>query len=135
MSFVAFDDRFQFYMKLIEEVDNMPLVKDQEFIRLRTDPLAQSIKQHAKQWMDCYGKMLLESSTAGLKDLHDMLLNKSEDLDQSTDSLEELKFILRTITDIRNMSLDVANRTRDLQERFRIMEVYGIQVQTIKLVQ
>lgn len=61
-------------MKLIEEVDNMPLVKDQEFIRLRTDPLAQSIKQHAKQWMDCYGKMLLESSTAGLKDLHDMLL-------------------------------------------------------------
>lgn len=81
-------------MKLIEEVDNMPLVKDQEFIRLRTDPLAQSIKQHAKQWMDCYGKMLLESSTAGLKDLHDMLL-VSDSATYLSFSVDTVKFFNR----------------------------------------
>ena len=51
----------------------MPMTKDQECIRLRTEPLARAVKQHAKQWMDCYGKVLLESSTAALKELHEFL--------------------------------------------------------------
>lgn len=42
--------------------------------------------------------------------------------------LENLKFILGTISDIRNMSLRVEMRYRDVQERYRTLAMYNIEV-------
>ena len=55
---------------------------------------------------------------------------KSEDLDKHPDSLEELKFVLTTISDIKNMSLDVENRMRLVQERYRVLAMYDLKVST-----
>ena len=46
----------------------------------------------------------------------------------SPDSLEDLKFVLKTISDIKDMSLDVENKIRDLTERFRVMVMYDLMV-------
>lgn len=57
-----------------------------------------------------------------------LLQDKSDDLDGTPDSLDDLKFVLRTISDIKNMSLDVEMNIRDLQERYRVLEMYNLVV-------
>lgn len=52
----------------------------------------------------------------------------SDNLKTSPDTLENLKFILGTIADIRNMSLRVEMRYIDIQERYRTLAMYNIQV-------
>ena len=54
--------------------------------------------------------------------------SKSDDLDQSPDSMEELKNILRTITDIKNMSLVIETSINNVQERYRVIGMYKIEV-------
>lgn len=52
----------------------------------------------------------------------------SETLKQSPDTFEDLKSVLSAISDIRDMSLDVELRFTDIQERYRTLGMYKIQV-------
>ena len=54
--------------------------------------------------------------------------DKSNDLETSPDSLEDLKYVLRTITDIKDMSLNVENCMLTIAEKYRILETYHIAV-------
>lgn len=125
---VAFDDKLQYYYKTIDEVDIQPLVKDQECIRLHMGPLASSVKENAKQWIGCLGKILRDSAKETLFKLRDELDDRSDDLEQSPNTLEDLKFVLTTISDIKAMSLDVETKIRDMQERYRTLAMYDIEV-------
>ena len=39
------------------------------------------------------------------------------DLERSPDTLEDLKFVLKTISNIQDITLDVETRARDIRER------------------
>ena len=54
--------------------------------------------------------------------------DRSDDLEQTPNQLEDLKFVLTTIADIKQMSLDVENRIRDIRERYRTLSMYDITV-------
>ncbi|ELU10552.1 hypothetical protein CAPTEDRAFT_221643 [Capitella teleta] len=125
-SVVAFDDRLQYFFKIMDEVDTMIMIKDQECVRLHMQPLADAIKQHAKQWITCYGDVLLDSAKTGLNSLKTELDTKSEDLDSTPETLDELKFILRIISEIKEISLQVEIRIQDLQERYRVLDMYSL---------
>lgn len=56
------------------------------------------------------------------------LQTTSEDLENDPDNLEELKFVLQTITKIKDISLNVETRIRDLQERYRVLDMYDLEV-------
>lgn len=58
-------------------------------------------------------------------------LNKQqlqEKMHQRPDTFEDLKSILGTISDIRDMSLDVEIRVADIKERYRMMAMYKYEV-------
>lgn len=57
-----------------------------------------------------------------------LLQGLSEDLKRPPDTLEDLKFVLRVIADIRDKSLEVELRYVDLQERYRTILMYDIEV-------
>lgn len=57
----------------------------------------------------------------------------TEDLKRPPDTLEDLKFVLRVIADIRDKSLDVELRYVDLQERYRTLLMYDIEVTEKKI--
>ena len=80
---MAFDDKLQYYFKTIDEVEGLPMVKEQECIRLHMGPLAQSVKGHAKQWITHLGKILRDSAKEGLFQLRDLLdvRTKKDDVD------------------------------------------------------
>lgn len=52
----------------------------------------------------------------------------SENLKRSPSTLEDLKFVLGTISDIRDMSLTVELRFTDIQERYRTLGMYQVEV-------
>ena len=54
--------------------------------------------------------------------------DKSDDLEQSPTRLDDLKFVLSTISEIKIMSLDVETRIRDITEKYRTLSMYGIEV-------
>ena len=62
-----------------------------------------------------------------------LLQNKSDDLEQTPSTLEDLKFVLTTISDIKAMSLEVEDKIRDIQERYRTLSMYDIEVNIVPI--
>ena len=60
-----------------------------------------------------------------------LLQKLAEDLQTETDSLESLKFVLGVIAKVREMSLEVELRYRDVQERYRTLAMYSIEVRVM----
>lgn len=54
--------------------------------------------------------------------------SKIKDLDREPEHLDDLKFILTTISDIKVMSLDTEVDITRVQERFRTINIYKLQV-------
>ncbi|NWS90944.1 DYH10 protein, partial [Toxostoma redivivum] len=68
---VIFDEHLQFYMKIVQEVTQQPLIKDEQFIRLQLAPLALAVQENAKSWMMSLGKLLNELAREELFSLQD----------------------------------------------------------------
>ncbi|KFZ50352.1 Dynein heavy chain 10, axonemal, partial [Antrostomus carolinensis] len=127
-SCVTFDDKFQFYMKITQEVTQQRLIKDEQFIRLQLAPLAYAVQENARGWMISLGKLLNESAREELFSLQEEIENLSESLNTPPDSLEDLKIVLGTIAEIRAMSFKVELRYLDIWERYRTLAMYKIPV-------
>lgn len=52
----------------------------------------------------------------------------AKNLKKSPSTLEDLKFVLATIAEIRSKSLAMELRYRDVQERYRTMTIYKLSV-------
>ncbi|XP_072908128.1 dynein axonemal heavy chain 10 [Hemitrygon akajei] len=125
-SCVRYDEKLQFYTRINEEVAQQPLVKDEQCIRLQLRPLAFSIQENANAWVQSLGKCLNESAKRELYSLKHELEELSVSLQTVPDTLENLKFVLGTIAQIRAMSLTVELRLQDTQERYRTLAMYNI---------
>ncbi|KAM5191717.1 dynein axonemal heavy chain 10 [Mantella aurantiaca] len=126
-SCVTFDEKLQFYSSLALEVTQQPLIKDEQCIRLYLGPLAYTVQENARAWVNSLGHLLNESAREELYSLRDELEKLSLNLMQTPDTLEDLKFVLATIADIRDMSLMAEMRYRDIQERYRTLTMYNIE--------
>ncbi|MGH0156714.1 UNVERIFIED_CONTAM: hypothetical protein FKN15_032047 [Acipenser sinensis] len=127
-SCVAYDEKLQFYSRITQEVAQQALVKVEQCLQLNLESLAQTVEENAKGWVNSLGKLLNESAKEELYNLKDELLQLSENLKRSPETLEDLKFVLGTIADIRDMSLTVEMRVRDIQERYRTLAMYNVHI-------
>ena len=57
-----------------------------------------------------------------------IIQNKADGLDDKPSNLEELKCVLRTISNIRDVTADVETSIRDVVERYRLLVVYKLLV-------
>ncbi|XP_031448519.1 dynein heavy chain 10, axonemal isoform X3 [Phasianus colchicus] len=127
-SYVTFDEKLHFYMKIAQEITQQPLIKDEQFIRLCLSTLVSVVEDKAKDWMISLGKLLNEFARKELFSLQEEIETLSENLKTPPDTLEELKIVLSTITAIRGMSLTVELKYLDIWERYRTLAMYDIQV-------
>ncbi|KAI5616269.1 dynein heavy chain 10, axonemal [Silurus asotus] len=127
-SCVIYDRKLQFYSQVIQEVVEQPMVKDENAIRLSLEPTRRSVLESAQAWITSLGMLLNDSARKELHALYNEFQQLSDHLNTSPDTLESLKFVLSTISNIRNMSLSVEMRYRDVQERYRTLAMYNIQV-------
>ncbi|XP_067084612.1 dynein axonemal heavy chain 10 [Osmerus mordax] len=127
-SYVTYDDKLQFYARVSQEVSQQPLAKDEHVIRVNLEPLARTVQENAQAWVSSLGRLLNTSAREELFSLRDQLLLLSDNLKRDPSSLEDLKFVLGNISDIRAMSLTVELRFTDIQERYRTLAMYHVQV-------
>ncbi|XP_009082982.1 PREDICTED: dynein heavy chain 10, axonemal, partial [Acanthisitta chloris] len=125
---VTFDEQMQFYTKLAQEVPQQPLIKDEQFIRLHLAPLAFTLQENARGWVVSFGKLLNESAREELFSLHKEMQNLSENLNRPPDTLEDLKMVLGTMAEIKDMSFEVELKYLDIWERYRTLAMYNIPV-------
>uniref|UniRef100_A0A8C9J6D4 Dynein axonemal heavy chain 10 n=1 Tax=Panthera tigris altaica TaxID=74533 RepID=A0A8C9J6D4_PANTA len=123
---VSYDAKLQFYSKIAQEVMRHPLVKDEHCIRLQLGPLANTVQENARSWVTSLGKLLNESAREELYHLHEEMESLAKNLKKSPSTLEDLKFVLATIAEIRSKSLVMELRYRDVQERYRTMAMYNL---------
>ncbi|XP_072658407.1 dynein axonemal heavy chain 10 isoform X2 [Canis lupus baileyi] len=123
---VAYDEKLQFYSKIAYEVLRHPLIKDEHCIRLQLGPLANTVQEIAKSWVTSLGKLLNESAKEELLNLNEEMKTLAKNLKKSPSTLEDLKFVLATIAEIRSKSLVMELRYRDVQERYRTMAMYNV---------
>uniref|UniRef100_A0A4X2JQB9 Dynein axonemal heavy chain 10 n=1 Tax=Vombatus ursinus TaxID=29139 RepID=A0A4X2JQB9_VOMUR len=123
---VAYDDKLQFYSKIANEVTQQALIKDEQCIRLQLGPLAYTVRESAKSWIISLGKLLNDSAREKLFLLHEELETLAKNLKRPPTSLEDLKFVLATIAEIRSKSFLVELRFKDIQERYRTMAMYDL---------
>ncbi|KAH0502213.1 Dynein heavy chain 10, axonemal [Microtus ochrogaster] len=123
---VAYDEKLQFYSKIAADVMRHPLVKDEHCIRLQLGPLATTVQENAKSWVISLGKLLNESAKEELFSLRDEIEHLNKNLKKGPTTLEDLKFVLATIAEVRTKSLVMELRYKDIQERYRTMAIYGI---------
>ncbi|XP_004753142.1 dynein axonemal heavy chain 10 isoform X1 [Mustela putorius furo] len=123
---VAYDEKLQFYSKIAQDVLRHPLIKDEHCIRLQLGPLANTVQENAKSWVTSLGKLLNESAKEELYSLHEEMETLTKNLKKSPNTLEDLKFVLATIAEIRSKSLIMELRYRDVQERYRTMAMYNV---------
>ncbi|XP_021113285.1 dynein heavy chain 10, axonemal isoform X2 [Heterocephalus glaber] len=123
---VSFDEKLQFYSRIADDVMRHPLVKDQHCIRLLLGPLATTMQETAKSWVTSLGRLLNDSAREELYSLQEEMEHLNKNLKKSPDTLEDLKFVLGTIAEIRSKSLVMELRYKDVQERYRTMGIYHI---------
>uniref|UniRef100_A0A8C0ZLW2 AAA+ ATPase domain-containing protein n=1 Tax=Castor canadensis TaxID=51338 RepID=A0A8C0ZLW2_CASCN len=132
---VAYDEKLQFYSKISCDVMRHPLVKDEHCIRLQLGPLASTVQENAKSWVVSLGKLLNESAKEELYSLQEEIEEMAKNLKKSPSTLEDLKFVLATIANIRTKSLVMELRYKDVQERYRTLAMYNILVTEKELVE
>ncbi|XP_053555751.1 dynein axonemal heavy chain 10 [Bombina bombina] len=126
-SCVFYDEKLQFYTKLAQEVIRLPPIKDEQCIRLYLGPLVYTVQENARSWVISLGSLLNESAQVELYNLRDELESLSVNLKQAPNTLDDLKFVLATIANIRDMSMMVEIRIRDILERYRTLTMYNIE--------
>lgn len=119
-----YDEKLQLYSRLADDIHSNGTMRDVSFVRLHITPLIESVQSSAFSWVISLGAALRESINTGRDELLASMRKWQEDLSQTPDDLESLKFILRTIADIRDYNMTAELHYADLIERFRTLRMY-----------
>uniref|UniRef100_A0A8C4Q8Z0 Uncharacterized protein n=1 Tax=Eptatretus burgeri TaxID=7764 RepID=A0A8C4Q8Z0_EPTBU len=112
---------------MLKEISAQPVQIDEHGLRLRLSPLIASVSRHARAWISSLSQLLETSAKQQLSSIVTQIQTLSENIKQSPDSLERLRFLLVTIAEIRSLSICVESRILDIQERYRILAMHGLQ--------
>ncbi|XP_030593055.1 dynein heavy chain 10, axonemal isoform X2 [Archocentrus centrarchus] len=127
-SFVKYDDKLQSFTRIKQEVMLEPPFKNEHSIHLNLELLAHTVGEIAEAWISSLGSLLNKPAKEDLFNLRDELTQLSKKLKQTPDTFDDLKSVLGTISAIRNMSLEVEMRFTNIQEQYRTLGMYKVEV-------
>ncbi|XP_061623123.1 dynein axonemal heavy chain 10-like [Phyllopteryx taeniolatus] len=132
-SCAMYDQRLQFYAHINQKLLLEPLFKNVHIIQLNLEPLYRTVQEMSESWINSLGSLLNKSAKEELINLKDELMQLSEKLKQSPDTFENLKNVLGTVSNIRDMSLNVELSITDIQEKYRTLAMYKVEVEKAEL--
>ncbi|KAI8814786.1 dynein heavy chain and region D6 of dynein motor-domain-containing protein [Cladochytrium replicatum] len=123
---VMYDDKMSFYAKLARDVETQTSFKNIDFVRIITTPLQASVQAEATCWIVSIAK-------DGLNSIDERIKKFDDGLARSPSTLDDLTFVLNIISDIHAVSEDVELQYRDVQEAYRTLEMYQVEVDPTEL--
>ena len=122
------DQAMAFYSSITETVESQPALKDIEFLQIDVDLVSIGVAKQSETWKTGYGEVLYNTSHTQLEKLVNKIAQFEEDIQQPTDDVESLKFVLNRIYEIAGMIQDTELEMVDLSERYRTLRRYKIDV-------
>ncbi|XP_077456872.1 dynein axonemal heavy chain 10-like [Stigmatopora argus] len=132
-SCAMYDHRLQFYAHIHQKVLLEPVFINVHIVQLNLEPLCHTVQEMAESWISSFGSQLNKSAKEELFNLRDELTQLSKKLKQSPDTFENLKNVLGTVSFVRDMSLNVELSITNIQERYRTMAMYKVEVEKEEL--
>ncbi|CAF0851193.1 unnamed protein product [Rotaria sordida] len=120
----AFDEEVNKYQKNLDELNAMIRSKDFEFVQLNLTSFLNDLIGHAKETIHLFSKFLADEAKARLFELRDKLDEYENNIKRTTDTLEDLKFVLRTIAEIQNQSDVIEAKIDAVKDKYNLLESY-----------
>ncbi|CAF3566931.1 unnamed protein product [Rotaria sordida] len=120
----AFDEEVNKYQKNLDELNAMIRSKDFEFVQLNLTSFLNDLIGHAKETIHLFSKFLVDEAKARLFELRDKLDEYENNIKRTTDTLEDLKFVLRTIAEIQNQSDVIEAKIDAVKDKYNLLESY-----------
>ncbi|CAF4691617.1 unnamed protein product, partial [Rotaria sp. Silwood1] len=121
----AFDEEVNKYQKNLDELNAMIRSKDFDFVKLNLTSFLNDLIGHAKETIHMFSKFLADEAKTRLYELRDKLDEYENNLKRTTDTLEDLKFVLRTIAEIQNQSDVIETKINDVKDKYNLLESYN----------
>ena len=123
-----FDRQLERYSQLCTRMEQLPQYKDVEFIRIDCQPLIGAIKRQAREWVHKYADILHTQAAMQLQAVYAGIAKLNEQLLSSTEGIDELKFVLNVIREIRQGNLVMELQFTEVQDKFAVLRRYGVSV-------
>ena len=92
-------------------------------------PIKQTLLAETQQWIECLGALLEQTAKQELENLIASLENLENCLVYPKNG-DELETVLAAISTIWGMSLEVEITYREIEERYRTLQMYGLKIES-----
>jgi dynein heavy chain len=124
-SCVKYDKELVLKRKVVAELSAVPAEKDLDFVRVTVGQLIREVVEHAQSWIVEIARHLNVSVRQNLLNLSELVSEYSANMEQAPETLEELKFVLNVISEVRTKSMDMELEYSDIEERYRTLRMYA----------
>jgi len=99
------------------------------YLQIDCSSLITTIQAQAREWQLRYGKILLELFEAELHEAHDKMTQYAHDLETDTASIDDLKYVLKAINEIQEVSMEFEIKFQSIDEKFRCLQMHEIKIE------
>ncbi|CAF1142789.1 unnamed protein product [Didymodactylos carnosus] len=121
----VFDEEIMKYQKNLEELRPTSRLKEFDFIQLNLNSFINDLVTHAEETIHMFSKFLADEAKKELFELRDKLEEYDTNLKRSTDTIEDLKFVLQTIADIQSKSDIFETSINQTKDKYHLLESYN----------
>ena len=127
-SCVDFDAKLLYYSLLERQIEDREFTSNFKCIELSLRPIKKTLLNETHEWINCLGKLLEKTAKEELANLQATLdaLNKCLIYPKNGSELEKS---LQAISSIWKMSLSVEMSYKEIEEKYRTLNMYGINIE------
>lgn len=92
-----------------------------------------TFKNQAQSWVDRYGDVLKVIAIKGLEGIQKTISDYNEKIDESPQTIDELKALLNQIAEVKTVSMMMEFKIADVVEKFRTLQMYNQPVEAEKV--
>ena len=122
------DKLLAYYTKIINEIANFPNKYPSYFIIINFQHVKESFTEKGREWLSMLGGKLKEIAVQNLNSITEEIEEYHKLLKISPGDNESLAALLANINKIQDMSMEMEFRITDVQEQFRILNMYNFSV-------
>jgi dynein heavy chain len=132
---VFFDKAMRIYDGIVADVRATPYQKDIQFLRIDCVAIAHGIIEVSSEWKESYGRIGHELAENVLTRITTTINELNAEISKDPKDLDTLKLVLNNVAGIQERSMDMELKYMDVNERYRTLRNYSIEVPEEQCVQ
>eukprot|EP01028_Stygiella_incarcerata_P003072 TRINITY_DN1583_c0_g3_i1.p1 TRINITY_DN1583_c0_g3~~TRINITY_DN1583_c0_g3_i1.p1 ORF type:complete len:4602 (-),score=1271.77 TRINITY_DN1583_c0_g3_i1:125-13930(-) len=121
-----FDEKMGQYHRLARDIHDDKVEENIGFVQVSSVPLIEAVERECREWIVALGKLFNETMRDDIGQLDKKMSVREEELRNQPETLDELKFVLNSISEIRATSMDTEMEYRRFEYAFDTLDGYGI---------